>query len=255
MGRGLACPVTAASLGAALARHTVGAQCMGLELLSFHHTAELTDVSSFTKVTCALQVKDPQSSCPRFCGANALSMLPVAWSSLSTVGWSLAGLTWCPFMPKAAATEPRDSQRRIHFALVPIFLPLLPFISVPAASYYWLQQFNVLAGLWQSQWQNVREPRSQCPLLKFLSVQFHVVGALATGSWRNFIPTLNHRACASSMRTLVTHIPALSGREDLSLSHHALRTWLISCALSHNHFCRIESNFLEMRVEMGRHIC
>ena len=61
MGRGLACLVTAASLGAALAGHTVGAQCMGLELLSFHHTAELTDVSSFTEVTCALQVKDPQS--------------------------------------------------------------------------------------------------------------------------------------------------------------------------------------------------
>lgn len=44
--------VIAASLRAALARHTVGAQCMGLDLLSLHRIAELTDVSSFTKVTC-----------------------------------------------------------------------------------------------------------------------------------------------------------------------------------------------------------
>ena len=64
-------PVTAVSLGAALARHTVGTQCVGLSLSSLHHTAELTEASSFTKVTCALQVKSPQSGCLCFCGVSA----------------------------------------------------------------------------------------------------------------------------------------------------------------------------------------
>ena len=71
MDKGLTCPVTAVSLGAALARHTVGTQCVGLSLSSLHHTAELTEASSFTKVTCALQVKSSQSGCVRFCGVSA----------------------------------------------------------------------------------------------------------------------------------------------------------------------------------------
>ena len=71
MDKGLTCPVTAVSPGAALARHAVGTQCVGLDLFSFHHTAELTEASSFTKVTCALQVKSPQSGCLRFCGVSA----------------------------------------------------------------------------------------------------------------------------------------------------------------------------------------
>ena len=46
MDKGLTCPVTAVSLGAALARHTVGTQCVGLGLSSLHHTAELTELIS-----------------------------------------------------------------------------------------------------------------------------------------------------------------------------------------------------------------
>ena len=71
MDKDLTCPVTAVSLGAALARHTVGTQCVGLERFSLHHTAELTEASSFTKVTSVLQVKSPQSICLPFCGVSA----------------------------------------------------------------------------------------------------------------------------------------------------------------------------------------
>lgn len=52
-----------------------------------------------------------------------------------------------------------------------------------------------------------------------------------------------------------TVFAALARRNGLSLSHYALRTWLISCLLSHDHCCRIKSNFPEMRMETGRHIC
>jgi len=136
MDKGLTCPVTAVSLGATLARHTVGTQCMGLGLFSLRHAADLTEASSFTKVTCALQVKSPQSGCLRSVEsvpghvASRLNFL------LHNRMESLLRLTQCPFWPNAPAAEPWDSQRRTHFAPLPILLPLRPFISVPAASHY-----------------------------------------------------------------------------------------------------------------------
>lgn len=106
MDKGLTCPVTAVSLGATLARHTVGTQCMGLGLFSLRHAADLTEASSFTKVTCALQVKSPQSGCLRSVEsvpghvASRLNFL------LHNRMESLLRLTQCPFWPNAPAAEP-----------------------------------------------------------------------------------------------------------------------------------------------------
>lgn len=61
------CCVPGGCIGQTHGRYSV----RGLDLFSFHHTAELTEASSFTKVTCALQVKSPQSGCLRFCGVSA----------------------------------------------------------------------------------------------------------------------------------------------------------------------------------------
>lgn len=164
---------------------------MGLERLRIHHTAELTDVFSFKKLTCTMWDEGWLRSRLHLCGAsNALLIGRLCLCQLPGVVFPQLGVTSqnlpdAPFAQSDSNRTMRFLEKNPFYSALNLF-PLSPLYFIPCSISCWLQWFNVPAGLWQSQWQNVTEPRSRCPLLKFLSVRFHVAGALATMQLEKF---------------------------------------------------------------------